>query len=89
MLIVSELATNAVQHSGCTPEDEFEVRAELVPSGLRIEVIDPGRSEQTPKRLSGSTGAAGGMGLRLVERLSRHWGSETRGSTRVWAELSL
>jgi anti-sigma regulatory factor (Ser/Thr protein kinase) len=89
LLIVSELATNAVVHSGSAPEEEFELRAELVPSGLRIAVIDPGRSNKTPVPRNGNTRGPGGMGLRVVELLARRWGSERNRQLEVWAELAL
>jgi anti-sigma regulatory factor (Ser/Thr protein kinase) len=90
LLIVSELATNAVIHSGSEPEEEFELRAELVPVGLRIEVTDPGRSNTTPVRREGDTpGPEGGMGLRVVEALARRWGSKRDHQFVVWAELAL
>ncbi|MEA2159527.1 MAG: hypothetical protein QOD66_1907 [Solirubrobacteraceae bacterium] len=89
LLIVSELATNAVVHSGSEPDDEFELRADLVPSGLRIAVIDPGRSNQTPARRKGDPGHPGGMGLWVVETLARRWGTERHRRLEVWAELAL
>ncbi len=89
VLVVSELTTNAVLHSGCTPEDEFELLAELVPAGVRIAVIDSGRSGTEPRRGDRDSLQPGGMGLRVVEKLSRRWGSERRGSVSVWAELAL
>lgn len=90
LLIVSELATNAVLHSGSDPEDEFELRAELVENGVRIAVTDRGRSNRTPMRRDqpGSIGP-GGMGLRVVDTLSRRWGSDRHGCLSVWAELAL
>jgi anti-sigma regulatory factor (Ser/Thr protein kinase) len=89
VLIVSELATNAVVHSGSEPEEEFELRADLVHAGLRIAVIDAGRSETTPVRRNGHTVGPGGMGLRVVEALARRWGSERNRHLEVWAELAL
>lgn len=89
LLIVSELASNAVMHSGCLPEEEFEVRAQLVPAGLRIAVTDHGRSGTTPVRRQTNNPGPGGMGLRVVELLSRRWGSERNSHVVVWAELAL
>jgi anti-sigma regulatory factor (Ser/Thr protein kinase) len=89
MLIVSELATNAVVHSGSKPEEEFELRADLVGAGVRIAVIDTGRSEKTPVRRNGHGAGPGGMGLRVVEKLARRWGSERNRHLEVWAELAL
>lgn len=89
LLIVSELATNAVLHSGCLPDEELEVTAERTPVALRIAVTDPGRSGKEPACTDRPLGADGGLGLRLVARVSRRWGREMDGHTRVWAELAL
>jgi anti-sigma regulatory factor (Ser/Thr protein kinase) len=89
LLVVSELATNAVMHSGSRPEEDFEVRAELIPAGLRIEVTDQGHSSSTPAPRRGNSLVPGGMGLRVVERLARRWGSERDDQLVVWAELAL
>jgi serine/threonine-protein kinase RsbW len=89
LLVVSELATNAVLHSGSLPEEDFEVRAELVSAGLRIEVTDQGRSESNPVARERNPLVPGGMGLRVVEALARRWGSERDHQLVVWAELAL
>jgi serine/threonine-protein kinase RsbW len=89
LLVVSELATNAVLHSGSLPEEDLEVRAELVPEGLRIAVTDQGRSNSTPEPRQRNTMQPGGMGLRVVEALARCWGSERNHGLVVWAELAL
>ncbi len=90
LLVVSELATNAVLHSGADPDDEFELLAELIPDGIRIAVTDRravGRVPETVRR--GGPAASGGMGLWVVDAISSRWGTESNDVTRVWAELSL
>lgn len=89
LLVVSELASNAVRHSGCTPEDEVELLAELLPGALRLAVTDLGRSGETPVRRKTDPLTPGGLGLRVVETIARRWGSERRGRVQVWAELAL
>lgn len=89
LLVVSELATNAVLHSGSLPEETVEVRADLVPAGLRIEVIDQGRSRSTPAPREANPLVPGGMGLRVVEALARRWGTKRNDHLVVWAELAL
>jgi serine/threonine-protein kinase RsbW len=88
MLVVSELVTNAVRHSGCDATDHIELRAALLGSAVRIEVRDPGRTRSIPcVAIEGDH--FGGMGLRLVEALSDSWGAERGGEQVVWAEISL
>jgi anti-sigma regulatory factor (Ser/Thr protein kinase) len=88
LLVASELVTNAVLHSGCTPGEELALVAKLIPGGLEIAVTDPGRSDTTPTPRPSYAGP-GGVGLRIVEALARRWGTERRHGRRVWAELAL
>lgn len=88
-MVVSELASNAVLHSGSSEEDELELLAELVPCGVRIAVIDRGASDSQPARRERAPLEPGGMGLGVVETLSRSWGSERADRLKVWAELAL
>lgn len=89
LLVVSELTTNAVIHSGADETSEIELRAELIPEGLRIEVLDEGRSNKTPQARPADTSAPGGFGLPVVAAIARRWGSERMDGMRVWAELPL
>jgi CheY-like chemotaxis protein len=83
LLIVSELATNAMTHakSGCG------VRLVLTPSMLRIEVADAGGG--TPEPQPPSTTGESGRGVHLVAALTTAWGMEViEGEGKlVWAEL--
>jgi serine/threonine-protein kinase RsbW len=87
LLITSELVSNAVRHSGCDPEEELEVVAELTSEAVLIAVTDAGRSERTPARRAATRD--GGFGLGIVEALARRWGAERRDGLRVWAEIAL
>ncbi|MEU8635697.1 ATP-binding protein [Amycolatopsis sp. NPDC048633] len=81
LLIVTELATNAVQHGAGRPL----LRLSVGVGHLRIEVFDddPVPPERRPP------GADGGWGLLLVERLSLAWGTARHGLGKVvWCALS-
>ena len=88
LLLVSELVTNSVRHSGVPEGEDVVVRAHLWRDGCRLEVEDPGRdgviAPQPPDLLRG-----GGMGLSLVQMLSERWGvvRAAEGPTCVWAQL--
>ena len=88
LLLVSELVSNTVRHSGVPEGEEVVVRVRLWRDGLRLEVEDPGRdgviAPQPPNLLRG-----GGMGLQLVQTLSERWGvvRAAEGPTCVWAQL--
>jgi anti-sigma regulatory factor (Ser/Thr protein kinase) len=85
-LLLTELITNSLRHSGVTPGDEIGVKAELNEGTVRIEVHDPGRDGPVEVRPPGAHG--GGYGLFLVDRLTNRWGVDRRNGTTVWAELS-
>jgi serine/threonine-protein kinase RsbW len=89
-LLVSELATNSVQHSGATPGEDLVLRVERSKTAVRLEVQDSGRGHTVVARPPDLNGG-GGFGLNLVHTLSERWGVEhaVAGPTRVWAQLSL
>jgi hypothetical protein len=80
LLIVTELATNALQHAGGRPVLRLSVTA----TEVRVEVFDD--SPAPPVRRP--AGADGGWGLALVERLSSAWGTARHGRGKlVWCAL--
>ncbi|MGQ4485111.1 ATP-binding protein [Streptomyces sp. 372A] len=86
VLIVSELVTNAVVHTGSA-----RVLCELRCLGgrLRLSVQDQGHQPDGP-RLGGGADDEHGRGLLLVDSLARAWGSRDAGDGSgriVWAEL--
>ncbi|MCR6481950.1 ATP-binding protein [Amycolatopsis sp. OK19-0408] len=81
LLVVTELATNALRHGGGRPVLRLSVGA----GHVRVEVFDddPAPPVRRPP------GADGGWGLALVERLSLAWGTERHGTGKVvWCALS-
>jgi anti-sigma regulatory factor (Ser/Thr protein kinase) len=72
-LVVSELLTNALEHSGLRPCEAVALRVSRQGTRLRIDVDDGGEfcgsSEQPPR----SHGRHRGRGLRIVAGLSVHW----------------
>jgi len=87
LLVVSELVTNSVRHSGASAGAVAVVRVELTRTMVRLEVEDPGRGGVIAPR---APDLDGGFGLNLVGGLSERWGLErvAAGGTRVWAQLS-
>lgn len=81
-LLVTELVTNAIVHTGSGPHLELE----LHPDHLRVSVEDadpapPVRQQPLPTR-------AGGRGIVILEELSDHWGVQPTGAGKaVWFEL--
>ncbi|GJF28289.1 ATP-binding protein [Kitasatospora sp. NE20-6] len=92
VLVVSELVTNAVVHTGCPAvlrltmpvADGTSVDADSPP--LRVEVADASCSAPAPRHADGE--ATSGRGLELVELLCERWGWYPEGSgKRVWCEI--
>jgi anti-sigma regulatory factor (Ser/Thr protein kinase) len=83
LVIVSELASNAIRHA----HSGFSVSVCNRLDHVRIEVADHGGGWPViPPRHDVVTG--GGMGLNLVAALSDRWGAkEQPGGKVVWAEL--
>ena len=88
-LVVSELVTNSVRHSGMPADEQVVIRVELSRDNVRLEVEDAGCSGAVAPRPPDVESGAG-FGLNLVEMLSEKWGVERarRGGTRVWAVLA-
>jgi anti-sigma regulatory factor (Ser/Thr protein kinase) len=87
-LLVSEIFSNSVRHSGSGAAGETVTVAVRVGDGMvRVEVTDragPGRPELRPA----GRDAEGGRGLQLVAALAARWGTRRRGRRTVtWFEL--
>ncbi|GAA3161900.1 hypothetical protein GCM10010466_61110 [Planomonospora alba] len=91
VLLTSELATNAVQHTGSGADGFFEVSVYLVGGSLRVEVADAGGTAGAPRVRRPDPDAEqlpGGRGLAIVELCAARWGQSGDASGRVvWFEL--
>ncbi len=87
-LLVSELVTNAIQHSdSCRPGGSVTVTVAAVPGGIQIEVADEGSLRSVPVVKEDPLGADG-RGLFLVQTLADDWGYlREAGGTTVWFRL--
>lgn len=83
-LIVSELVSNSVRHSGAKANSgSIDVNVTVRAGKIRVEVADggPGFSKDDAR--------GEGMGLTIVEKLADQWGMDGgRRKFVVWAELS-
>lgn len=85
-LLVSELVTNSIKHSGGGADATIALRVSLQPEAVRAEVADAGPGFR-PRGRRGGLDRPGGWGLVLVEQLADRWGVERGRGTRVWIEL--
>ncbi|WP_223190933.1 ATP-binding protein, partial [Nonomuraea terrae] len=83
LLIVSELATNAVRYGGSA----YALRLEDRGDRLYGEVFDPGDGEPCPR--SPDVEALSGRGLQIVAALADEWGvTAAEGGKAVWFSVS-
>jgi two-component sensor histidine kinase len=82
VLLLSELVSNSVAHSGLSAPDEVAVHVASIANGVRIEVVDEGVGMgEAPPQPDRS------FGLRLVDGTADRWGHSDN-PTRVWFEVT-
>ena len=82
-LLVSELVTNSVRHSGQGPDGKIVMAARLRDDFARVEIRDNGRGFDPEVRHD-----AAGFGLRMLDALAARWGVDRDDNgTRVWFEV--
>lgn len=85
-LLVSEIVTNAVRHSGSPAGSKVGLRVSATRARVRVEVTDAGVGfEPRPRTADQEKGS--GWGLHLVDRLAARWGVDRTRPPRVWFEL--
>jgi len=92
-LLVSELVTNVLMHSGATSA-AVSVTAPLPgdggPGTVRVEVADPGSAPLVPGAIHPGPREPGGLGLAIVDAIASDWGVvQDDGGKTVWFELGL
>ncbi|CQR63521.1 ATP-binding protein [Streptomyces leeuwenhoekii] len=89
VLVVSELATNAVRHSRSGAAGGwFLVVVGFGDDRVRIEVVDQG-GERVPHLCDVTSQEEGGRGLLLIEACAKDWGVKNWPEGRsVWADLA-
>ncbi|MFC3985317.1 ATP-binding protein [Streptosporangium jomthongense] len=91
LLLLSEVATNAVTHSnsGRTPGGQVTVRMTHAPGDVHVQVTDDDSSTSAPIVRTPDLDEDGGRGLWLVNLLATTWGTHRGETTRsVWFRIS-
>jgi serine/threonine-protein kinase RsbW len=87
-LMVSELVTNSLIHSGARAGDLLHVAIDTSHETARVAVTDPGPGFDPTSSVT-SAETERGRGLGIVESLSWRWGVEPGPPTEVWFEVPL
>lgn len=89
-LLVSEVATNCVQHANAGPDGRIDVAVSLPPGAVRVELSTDGPPFQagSGKPAQADPFDEDGRGLYIVDALSSSWGAGPHGSNQVWFELA-
>lgn len=85
-LLVSEIVTNAIRHSGIAGGQRISLRIAAERGTVRVEVRDQGRGFAV-RRIAPDPTRASGWGLYLVAELADRWGVDDGRETCVWFEL--
>ena len=86
-LIVSELVSNSVKHTGDGAQRMVRLKLECLPEGVQGEVCDDGGGfdwEPHDPQLS----EPGGLGLMVVDHLAENWGIKQNSVSCVWFECA-
>jgi anti-sigma regulatory factor (Ser/Thr protein kinase) len=87
-LMVSEIVTNSVRHSGARPPQRIGLQVRASDSQVRVVVTDPGPGFDRVERVADPMRTSG-WGLILVGQIADRWGVTPGDPTKVWFELSL
>jgi anti-sigma regulatory factor (Ser/Thr protein kinase) len=89
ILLISELVTNAVVHTGCPAVLRMVYRCPMQEprrGTVRVEVADV--SDHPPALRRAGRNETGGRGLELVDGLADRWGWRPEGSGKqIWCEI--
>ncbi|ALC22554.1 ATP-binding region ATPase domain protein [Streptomyces pristinaespiralis] len=87
ILLISELVTNAVVHTGCPAVLRMLFGAGAAEAGtVRVEVADVSACPPRPRHAQGED--TGGRGLELVDGLADRWGWQREGAGKsIWCEV--
>ncbi|QGV80031.1 ATP-binding protein [Streptomyces ficellus] len=87
VLLISELVTNAVVHTGCPAVLRMLFGAGAAEAGtVRVEVADTSARPPRPRHAEGDD--TNGRGLELVDGLADRWGWQREGAGKsIWCEV--
>ncbi|MFJ2029987.1 ATP-binding protein [Streptosporangium sp. NPDC087985] len=89
VLLVSEVVTNSVVHSGSSGGGRVEMTVAVRAGAVRVEVRDAGSGVSVP-HVRNDPEEEGGRGMFLVDLLAERWGAreDAHGFRTLWFEVS-
>ncbi|MDP9376597.1 MAG: ATP-binding protein [Actinomycetota bacterium] len=88
-LVITELMTNCIRHSGMDDEAVVGLDIRLQDGVLRCTVSDPGSGFEKPEVVKPHEDRPGGFGLVILDSVAESWGVERDELFRVWFELAV
>jgi Histidine kinase-like ATPase domain len=90
-LLVSEVATNCVQHAHADARSRIDIAVSRPPGAVRVELSTEGAPFERPPGNPQEPPAseAHGRGLLIVDSLARAWGAGPDVANHVWFELAV
>ncbi len=88
-LVITELITNSIRHSGMDDQAVVGLDIRLQDGVLRCTVSDPGAGFEIPDVVKPHTDRPGGFGLVILDSVADSWGVERDELFRVWCELAV
>lgn len=88
LLTITELVNNAVLHTPRDASHTVQVHVALGLERIRMEVCDQG-SGFDPRDADLHTAEIGGLGLIVVDRIARRWGTSCDAGHCVWLEMDV
>ena len=86
-LLVTELVSNSIRHSGSA--EDIDLAVLVKDDAVRVEVRDQGSKRNKPRLEKRGLLATSGRGLTLVSELSDRWGVRESDRIGVWFEIDL
>ncbi len=88
-LVITELITNSIRHSGMDDQAVVGLDIRLQDGVLRCTVSDPGSGFEKPEVVRPHADRAGGFGLVILDSVADSWGVERDELFRVWCQLAV
>jgi PAS domain S-box-containing protein len=87
-LLISEVVSNAIKHTGASDKESVELSLEVQRGKLRVEVTDPGVGFQASDRELHEDQESG-WGLWFVQEMTDRWGTSREEGSTVWFEIDI